>query len=1080
MKKLILLLFILINLAVNVHGQGRWRPGEMEVRVSLLDPDDATTLSKLGLNGDIYNRQGYAILYVIGEELDLLVTSGFRVEILKNDLNNFYKDFWTHRDQYHSYEEIIAAIDSLHETFPSICKKIDYGLSVEGRELCALKISDYVNTDDPEPEVFLDGGVHGDEIGGPENLIRFAEFLCDNYDNDPYITDLIDTREIWLYIMVNPDGRVNMTRQNSNGVDLNRDYGYMWDGAGASPGYYSQPETRAARTCLLDNQFVVSTSYHSGAQYLAYTWSYRPDSCPDQAHVNYLAGIYSSASGYSGLEYGQGYTGMYAINGSSKDAAYGMTGAIGWTMEISYAKQPPVSQIQYFYELNEPAMLAVIEQAGYGIHGTITDAATGAPVTASIYINDFYPCYNDPVIGDYHKYVLAGNYSVKVVANGYQPVVQDVTVDPESSTELNFTLQPVYNHFARRVIACQVPITNFDDEGLTYASLWAPDNINYSLGYGGWIILDMQDEIFDGPGNELIVHEGDSEPESYSCYTSVNIDGPWQLAGNGTGTASFNFLTAGISQARYIRILDDGIGPVTGDNAGFDLDAIEAPEQPEVIFMVMDCHIDDQAGNNNSRIDPGETANLVVTLRSLGSVGVENGYAYLNYDGQNITIANPEAEFEILNYGDTADLVFSMGCSSFCQPGEIIMLALNVTSNDGAYQQCFPFNITAGPIVEDWETAGFTKFDWLNQGNKSWVIHFQDPYQGLYSARSGNIDDGEFSALEVTMDVIGYDDISFYRKVSSEANSDYLIFYIDNNPAGYWSGEMSWEKYTYQVSPGYHTFKWSFEKDNSNSAGSDGGWIDYIVFPSSNLDGTMKTLANALPHELCGGGESALAAYVVGGTGNFSFEWTPGELLDDPAAQFPVASVVESNIFTVVVNDGGNIASSSVNLQVFLLPDTPEIFQAGDSLVSQSTQGNQWYTMTGPVAGATGRVYYPETEDDYFVIVTGENGCLSDSSNIIAFEFTGVEENQDNETISVFPNPFSDEIIILSQFLLKGEVCIKVFDITGSEVYSERIEKVDYQLIIDLHLIKLKKGIYLILISGKEGNILSSKKIIKI
>ncbi len=46
-----------------------------------------------------------------------------------------------------------------------------------------------------------------------------------------------------------------ITRYNANGVDLNRDYGYMWGGEGGSPGPFSQPETQAIREHVLENNF---------------------------------------------------------------------------------------------------------------------------------------------------------------------------------------------------------------------------------------------------------------------------------------------------------------------------------------------------------------------------------------------------------------------------------------------------------------------------------------------------------------------------------------------------------------------------------------------------------------------------------------------------------------------------------------------------------------------------------------------------------------------------------------------------------------------------------------------------------
>jgi hypothetical protein len=1079
-KKAIIPFFIfLICAGISTFSQSAWRSREMEIRVEIRNLSEAARLDSLGLNGDIYTKSGYAILYTTPDELELLESNGISYEILKNDLNHYFKDFWLDRDQYHSYDEIISVIDSLSTLYPSFCKKFDYGLSVEGRQLCALKISDYVNTDEPEPEVMFDGGIHGDEIGGPENLVRFAEHLCDSYGIDPQITSLINEREIWLYIMVNPDGRVNMSRYNSYGVDLNRDWGFMWNGEGGSPGYYSQVETRALRSCAQSNQFAIHITNHSGTVFLAYPWSYRPDPCPDQAHIQQLGNVYAETSGYDYLPVEQGYTGMYAISGSSKDANYAVMGSVSWTMEISTDKQPPASEIQYYYDINEPAMIAMIDYAGYGLNGTVIDANLGIPVAATIFVDDYYPCYSDPVIGDYHKYLLAGEYEVTAVANGYQPMTQTVNVLEGESNVLNFSLEHEYNQFAYRVLACRIPSANFEDEGRTYAALWEPDGISYSLGRSGWIILDMQQEMHDGPGNEIMVHEGGSDPESYGCYVSASMDGPWSLAGNGTGTASFNLGASGLNTARYIRIEDDGDGPVSGDNAGFDLDAVEIPEQPEIVYLLIDCIIDDPTGNSNSRIDPGENFNLIVSLQNIGSLPMVNGQAFLNIDPEFLAVSNPDLEIEDLAYGESTQLSFSMSCSWTCPLEEILMTVLNITSNQGFFQQSFPLNFTSGAIIEDWETVGFNKFDWTNGGNKLWAMSFLNPYQGSCSAKSGNIDNGQESFLQIMMDVIGYDDISFYRRVSSESGSDFLRFYIDNNLAGEWSGEMSWGQEIFQVSPGSHTFRWAFEKDNLNSIGSDCGWLDYITFPSSNLDGTLKVLANAIPHEFCGPGETQIGAYLLGGSGNSSFHWQPAELLNDSASQFPIASLDTLTVFSVEVYDGTDTTGSIVQVNSYPFPPIPVIYQQGDSLISNVETGNHWYNSSGMIPGATGQVFYPQVETAYFVIVTNEYSCISDTSNIIQFIFTGITEYLTYSDIILYPNPFTD--IINVHFLNKPiqEITVKIFDITGLEIIEKHFESDEFQEDIQIQTHALKNCLYLFNISNHEGKLLVSKKIIK-
>ena len=492
---------------------------------------------------------------------------------------------------YKSYEQIVALADSLATNFPSICKKVIYGTSIGGRELAALKISRNVGLNEPEPSILFDGGIHGDEFLGPEIVIRFAKDLCTGYGSDTSLTNLINTRAIWLYYMVNPDGTANMTRDNSNGVDCNRDAGYMWNGEGNSTGAFSQNETRALRECMIGNQFSVYINFHAGNLGVIYPWSFRSDPTPDNIAINQLAYTYSSASGYTNFPYGQGYTILgYYSTGSTKDFLYGTMGNMGFSVEVSTDKQPPSSQIIQYYDLNFPAMKEMIIRCGYGLEGVVTDSLSGKPLSASIWVNGFYPVYTDPQNGDYHKYAVAGNYTITASANGYKSkTISNIGVPPTGSTVTNFQLVPENEWAAYSVISCQVPVTSFT--GFTYpaytpAVLGAPDGVSYSLWKSGWIVLDMKDTIFNGAGADFRVVEGGNTPNGFSCYAGACKDGPWTLVGTGTGTTEFDLSSAtggAISKTRYLKIIDDGDGPSTGSELGFDLDAVELITQPLLV-----------------------------------------------------------------------------------------------------------------------------------------------------------------------------------------------------------------------------------------------------------------------------------------------------------------------------------------------------------------------------------------------------------------------------------------------------------------------------------------------------------------
>ena len=131
--------------------------------------------------------------------------------------------------------------------------------------------------------------------------LLLAWHLVENYDFNPYLTGLVNDFEIWIIPMVNPDGRETGTRRNANNVDLNRDYGYMWDGEGGSPSSFSQPETQVIRQNALENNFVLSLSYHTTAAYVNYLWNYKAQPSPDDTMIQQLSNHYAALIGYTAI-----------------------------------------------------------------------------------------------------------------------------------------------------------------------------------------------------------------------------------------------------------------------------------------------------------------------------------------------------------------------------------------------------------------------------------------------------------------------------------------------------------------------------------------------------------------------------------------------------------------------------------------------------------------------------------------------------------------------------------------------------------------------------------------------------------
>ena len=233
---------------------------------------------------------------------------------------------------------------------------------------------------------------------------------------------------------------------------------------------------------------------------------------------------------------------------------------------------------------------------------------------------------------------------------------------------------------------------------------------------------------------------------------------------------------------------------------------------------------------DNGRLDPGETADIIVSLENTGGALANNILATLSTSDSYITISDDNAMITSLSAGSTNTVTLNVSVSASAPVGHTANFSLAITA-DNSYTNNDGFTETIGLVLEDFESGNFSSFGWVNGGDANWTIDSSSPYEGSSSAKSGTISDSQTSELVLTADVSSAGDISFYRKVSSESSYDFLRFYIDGVEQDSWSGSVGWSQVVYTVSVGNHTFKWAYEKDSSYSSGDDCAWIDYIIFP---------------------------------------------------------------------------------------------------------------------------------------------------------------------------------------------------------------------------------------------------------
>jgi hypothetical protein len=140
---------------------------------------------------------------------------------------------------------------------------------------------------------------------------------------------------------------------------------------------------------------------------------------------------------------------------------------------------------------------------------------------------------------------------------------------------------------------------------------------------------------------------------------------------------------------------------------------------------------------------------------------------------------------------------------------------------------------TLGEAV-DLDTQIFT-----TSGTGTWAYQTTEYYNDNDAAASPTITHSQSSSMETT--ITGKTSVKFYWKVSSEANYDYLRFYIDGSLQDQIAGTVGWTQKSYNVTTGSHTLKWTYYKDGSVSSGSDKGWVDKLELGTGTVTDPIGT-----------------------------------------------------------------------------------------------------------------------------------------------------------------------------------------------------------------------------------------------
>ncbi len=466
----------------------------------------------------------------------------------------------------YSSDGIISGLYNLAAQYPALCKYAVFGTSVKGKKIAGIRIAGNGAALRGKTELRILGAHHGNEITSGTIPYLIAKKLLEDYAAGvEKVKYLLDNSSILILPLVNPDGRDAGRRENANGSDLNREYGFHYQATDTNFTPFNEPEILAVAKDHLSRGYAMSFSFHNYGDIVNYVWNYTGTRSLDDAMISSAADEYGAAAGYSVTE---GYD-WYQTFGDANDFSYGVSGDFDYTIEIAEetdAKLETTLSINYSAvvqaftkQINEGFHLQILNYDGLPLSAVVKffDASIGAPRSQHAYSG---------ADGYARRMLYAGKYRIVIYSEGYE--TYSFTLEADASALATGITQTVrlakssgQERYAYRLVGVTAPESAPD---YPFDALAAPDGRSCRLSKKGTITLAFKEEC----KTSLKVYAAASETGTVKIYGLTDLDGNEIYLGlaGANGEITLN------APYSIIKILDNGAA--ANPTAGFALDAV--------------------------------------------------------------------------------------------------------------------------------------------------------------------------------------------------------------------------------------------------------------------------------------------------------------------------------------------------------------------------------------------------------------------------------------------------------------------------------------------------------------------------
>lgn len=323
--------------------------GQPQISSYLVEGKNAIRMQKIADQFEIVkaHQNAYEVIVPENKKANFLKIAP-QAKILVQDISEPVRQIFQHSQWaplrntgYHSFDDIVAMMNSLSLANAATTNLVQYGLSQKGKPLLALRVSNHLRDGKTVPRILLTAATHGDEIITTEVLLKLMTNLLEQQTTNPRFAEFLDKMEIVFVPVLNPDGFAEQNRYD-NGEDPNRSYPFPENTTGAPTA-----SINGIMNLIKTYPMAGSLDFHAYGRMIMYPWGYTRQAVDPEAEKTF-AEVTQKMATTNSYAHGQISKVIYIAKGSSADYYFWKFNTFALAVEMGDSKAPQISALEKY------------------------------------------------------------------------------------------------------------------------------------------------------------------------------------------------------------------------------------------------------------------------------------------------------------------------------------------------------------------------------------------------------------------------------------------------------------------------------------------------------------------------------------------------------------------------------------------------------------------------------------------------------------------------------------------------------------------------------------------------------------